>query len=217
MLALTGALALSACSSGSTSGSATSPTIGNVNCQSTPSKCIPYVTATTVPSTYGCSGTHHFAPHQVQPSDSRLWPERLQRERSSQSSAICRVRWLSRSGVVLPGGPFNRTGSASTSRPACPQRASDSVTQWLKAQTDLGVRTSWCAPKGASLRPEVHGRGHLTKSIWSTLTLATLRVRFLTIAPTQWLAPRAVAGLERPGMHMPERSTRRLRLPSHRF
>jgi hypothetical protein len=64
VLALTGALALSACSSGAPSGSATVPTIGNVNCQTTPSKCIPYVTATTVPATYECSGSHHFAPHQ---------------------------------------------------------------------------------------------------------------------------------------------------------
>lgn len=64
LLALTGALALSACSSGSASGSATPPTIGNVNCQSTPSQCIPNVTATTVPSTYGCSGSHHFDAHQ---------------------------------------------------------------------------------------------------------------------------------------------------------
>ncbi len=49
---------LSGCSSGSASVS--TPTIGNVNCQATPSKCLPIVTATTVPATYVCSGKHNF-------------------------------------------------------------------------------------------------------------------------------------------------------------
>jgi hypothetical protein len=49
---------LSGCSSGSASVS--TPTIGNVHCQATPSKCLPIVTATTVPATYVCSGKHNF-------------------------------------------------------------------------------------------------------------------------------------------------------------
>jgi hypothetical protein len=49
---------LSSCSSGSAGVS--TPTIGNVNCQATPAKCLPIVTATTVPATYICSGTHNF-------------------------------------------------------------------------------------------------------------------------------------------------------------
>ena len=134
MLALTGALALSACSSGSTSGSATSPTIGNVNCQSTPSKCIPYVTATTVPSTYGCSGTHHFAPHQgnlrIVAYGRNAYSGNDESEFGDLSGAMAEqvggcITWW----TVQP----NRISVYFS--PSLPSASVGLVTQWLKAQT----------------------------------------------------------------------------------
>jgi hypothetical protein len=62
---LTGSTVIAACSSSNSAHvSSTAPTIGNINCQTSPSACPPYVTATTVPATYGCAGPHNFSNHQ---------------------------------------------------------------------------------------------------------------------------------------------------------
>jgi hypothetical protein len=64
VLALSCSVALAACSSASAGNSSTTPTIGNINCQTHPNECIPVVTATTVPATYSCAGGHSLDPDQ---------------------------------------------------------------------------------------------------------------------------------------------------------